>query len=128
MKKIIGSIAQTGAALWILNVWFLRYDKDTGYRGGGATNMKDEFANYGLPEQSVYAVGAAKVGLAIFMLIGLKVPKLARPASLGLAAFMVGALGMHAKVGDPLERSIPAISTLAASLTAALLADTTSGS
>jgi uncharacterized membrane protein YphA (DoxX/SURF4 family) len=121
MKKTIGSIAQTGAALWILNVWFLRFNKDTGYRGGGAQNMQEEFANYGLPKESVYAVGAAKVGLAILMLIGLKVPKFTRPASLGLAAFMVGALGMHAKVGDPLKRSIPAISTLAASLTAVAL-------
>lgn len=126
MKKTIGKLAQTGAALWILNVWFLRFDKDTGYRGGGAENMKDEFANYGLPKESVYVVGAAKVGLAVLMLIGLKAPKLTRPASLGLAAFMVGALGMHAKVGDPLERSIPAISTLAASLTAAAFASSES--
>ncbi|MFK8025510.1 MAG: DoxX family protein [Ilumatobacter sp.] len=123
MNKTIGQLAQTGAALWILNVWFLRFDKNTGYRGGDADNMTEEFANYGLPPESVWVVGSAKVGLALLMLIGLRVPKLARPASLGLAAFMVGALAMHAKVGDPLKRSIPAISTLAASLTAAALAD-----
>ena len=44
---IIGRIAQAGAALWILNVWFNRFDKDTGYRGGDATNMREEFEEYG---------------------------------------------------------------------------------
>ena len=41
--NIVGKAAQTGAALWILNVWFLRFNKDTGYRGGDATNMVEEF-------------------------------------------------------------------------------------
>ena len=46
--SIIGKIAQTGSALWILNVWFNRFNKDTGYRGGDATNMREEFEEYGL--------------------------------------------------------------------------------
>ena len=33
---IIGKIAQIGSAPWILNVWFNRFDKDTGYRGRDA--------------------------------------------------------------------------------------------
>ena len=48
--KIIGKIGQAGSALWILNVWFNRFNKDTGYRGGNATNMREEFEEYGLPE------------------------------------------------------------------------------
>ena len=119
--NVIGKIAQTTAALWILNVWFLRFDKDTGYRGGGATNMKEEFAEYGMPEAAMYTVGTVKVGLASAMLAGLWVPKLTRPASLGLAAFMVGAIGMHLKVKDPIKRALPAISVLSLSATAALL-------
>jgi hypothetical protein len=119
--KVIGKIAQTAAALWILNVWFLRFDKDTGYRGGDATNMKEEFAEYGFSENAMYAVGAAKVGLAGAMLAGLWVPKLTRPASLGLAAFMLGAIGMHVKVGDPVKRALPAISVFSLSATSALL-------
>lgn len=121
--KYIGRIAQVGAAGWILNVWFNRFDKDTGYRGGGATNMKEEFEEYGFSENQMYAVGATKVGLALTLLVGLFVPKVVRPAGIGLAAFMAGALGMHAKVGDPLKRSVPALSVLTLSSTAALLAD-----
>ena len=119
--SIIGKIAQTGSALWILNVWFNRFNKDTGYRGGDATNMREEFEEYGLSETTMYAVEAAKVGLAGLMLVGLFVPKVARPASAGLAALMLGAIGMHVKVKDPLKRSIPAISVFAGAAISAIL-------
>lgn len=117
----IGKAAQTVAALWILNVWFNRFDKDTGYRGGDATNMTEEFAEYGIPEKAMYAVGATKVSLAGAMLAGLRYSRLTVPASAGLAALMVGAIGMHVKVKDPLKRSLPAISVLALSATSAIL-------
>ena len=126
--NIIGRIAQTAAALWILNVWFNRFNKDTGYRGGGATNMREEFEEYGFSEKQMYAVGATKVSLAILMLAGHFVPKLVRPASIGLAMFMLGAIGMHAKVGDPVKRSMPAISVLTLSTLSAVLAGTRSSS
>ncbi len=118
----LGKIAQAAAALWIFNVWFLRFNKDTGYRGGGATNMKEEFAEYGMSEKTMYAVGATKVGLAGLMLVGLAEPKLARPAASGLAAMMLGAIGMHIKVKDPIKRALPAISVFSLATTAALLA------
>ena len=120
--NIIGRIAQTAAALWILNVWFNRFNKDTGYRGGDATNMREEFEEYGFSEQQMYAVGATKVSLAVLMLVGHCVPKLVRPASIGLATFMLGAIGMHIKVGDPLKRSMPAISVLTLSTVSAIAA------
>ena len=119
--KMVGKLAQTTAALWILNVWFRRFDRDTGYRGGGATNMTEEFAEYGMSESTMYAVGAAKVGLAGAMLVGLGVPKITRPASIGLAAFMVGAIGMHLKVHDPIKRAVPAITVFTLSATSAVL-------
>ena len=121
--KIVGRISQTVAALWILNVWFNRFNKDTGYRGGGAKNMQEEFEEYGISKNQMYVVGAAKVGLASMMLAGLAIPKLVRPASTGLAMFMVGALGMHVKVKDPIKRSMPAITVLTLSTVAAVLAD-----
>lgn len=123
----IGRIAQVGAAGWILNVWFNRFDRDTGYRGGEATNMKEEFAEYGLSEQQMYAVGATKVGLAVALLVGVFVPKITRPAALGLAAFMLGAIGMHIKVGDPVNRSAPALTVLGLSSIAALAAGNPKG-
>ena len=119
--NVIGKIAQTAAALWILNVWFNRFDKDTGYRGGGATNMKEEFAAYGLSENTMYAVGATKVGLAGLMLAGHAEPRLTRPASAALAAFMAGAIGMHIKVGDPVKRYLPALSVFSLATISAVL-------
>lgn len=118
--KIVGRIAQAIAALWILNVWFNRFDNDTGYRGGDATNMREEFQEYGFSEQAMYAVGATKVSLAGLMLVGLVKPKLTRPASASLALFMAGAIAMHAKVKDPIKRSLPAITVLSLSTVAAI--------
>lgn len=119
--RMIGKLTQTAAALWILNVWFNRFNKDTGYRGGGAKNMKEEFAVYGLSESTMYAVGAAKVGLASLMLVGHVKPRLIRPASAGLAMFMLGAIGMHIKVGDPVKRYLPALSVFSLSTISALV-------
>lgn len=119
--KIIGKAAQTSAALWILNVWLHRFNKDTGYRGGNATNMVEEFDEYGLSKKTMYAVGATKVGLAGLMLAGHRYPKLVRPASSALAVLMLGAIGMHAKVGDPIKRSLPAISVFTLSAASAIL-------
>ena len=119
--KLIGKLAQTAAALWILNVWFNRFNKDTGYRGGNATNMKEEFEEYGLSETTMYAVGAAKVSLAGLMLAGLVAPRVSRPASIGLAMFMLGAIGMHIKVGDPVKRYLPALSVFSLATVSAVL-------
>ena len=120
--RLVGKIAQPVAALWILNVWFVRFNKDTGYRGGDAANMKEEFAEYGMSETAMYAVGAAKVGLAGLMLVGHAQPRLVRPASAGLAMFMVGAVGMHLRVGDPVKRYLPAMSVFSLATLAAALA------
>ena len=119
--KLLGKVAQTAAALWILDVWFKRFDKDTGYRGGNATNMKEEFAVYGISEPAMYAVGAAKVTLAGLMLAGHAKPQLVRPASIGLAAFMLGAIGMHIKVGDRVKQCLPALSVFTLATTSAVL-------
>ena len=119
--KTIGKIAQTAAAVWIFNVWFNRFNKDTGYRGGDAKNMKEEFAVYGMSEKTMYAVGATKVSLASLMLIGHWVPKLVRPASGGLAALMLGAIAMHVKVKDPIKRALPAISVFSLATISAIL-------
>jgi hypothetical protein len=62
--EIVGNTAQTTAALWILNVWFNRFNKDTGYRGGAATNMVEEFEECGLSKNTIYTILATKVSLA----------------------------------------------------------------
>ena len=39
----IASILSVGIAVTLLNVWLLRINKATPYRGGQAQNMKEEF-------------------------------------------------------------------------------------
>jgi hypothetical protein len=69
----------------------------------------------------MYAVGAAKVSLAGLMLAGHAVPRVTRPASIGLAAFMLGAVGMHLKVGDPVKRYLPALTVFSLATVSAVL-------
>ncbi|MEO9222360.1 MAG: DoxX family protein [Mycobacteriaceae bacterium] len=76
---------------------------------------------YGLSENAMYAVGAAKVGLAGMLLAGHAAPRLVRPASIGLAGFMLGAIGMHIKVGDPVKRYLPALTVFSLATTSAIL-------
>ena len=60
----ITSILKLIIALGLLNVWVLRFNQSTSYRGGDANNMKEEFDNYGFASWFMYAIGAFKVVLA----------------------------------------------------------------
>jgi hypothetical protein len=55
------------------------------------------------------------------MLVGNVVPRVTRPASIGLAMFMLGAIGMHIKVGDPVKRYLPALTVFSLSTISAIL-------
>ena len=50
-------LLQIVAGLGIFNVWLLRFGQDTVYRGGNASNMREEFVVYGLPTVALYIVG-----------------------------------------------------------------------
>jgi len=100
-------------ALGLLNVWLLRSGSATDYRGGDARSLKEEFAAYGLPDVAFYVVGLLKVGSALALIAGLWMPELVAPAAGIVALLMVGALGMHVKVKDPLMKSLPAFLMLA---------------
>lgn len=108
-------------ALGILNVWLLRFNKSTPYRGGSARNMKEEFAAYGLPGWFMWVVGGLKVLLALCLLASFWRPELMRPAAIGMAALMLGAVGMHIKIRDASKKSIPALSVLLLSLLVACI-------
>lgn len=115
-------ILQLLAGLGIFNVWLLRSKNPTPYRGGNASNMKEEFAHYGLPEWSVAAVGFLKLAAATGLILGLFLPWLVLPSALLLACLMVGALSMHLKVNDPFKKSLPALSLLIITLVIAIMA------
>jgi len=110
---IITHLAQLIVGLGLLNVWLIRFNKATEYRGGTAKSMKEEFAAYGLPEWFCYVVGGLKIISGITLILGLFLPGIAvYPAGI-VSILMIGALAMHVKVHDPLKKSVPAASVLA---------------
>ena len=106
--RILVDILQVIAAFGLMNVWLMRFNQSTAYRGGSATTMHDEFATYGLPAWSMYAVGTLKVAIALMLIIGVWLPDVVRPSAMLLAALMLGAIAMHAKVHDPAIKYAPA--------------------
>lgn len=110
--EILKIILQLVVGLGILNVWLLRFNKDTSYRGGDASSMKEEFKTYGLPERFIYIVGFIKVTLAIMLIAGIWIESLVFPAAIGMAIMMLGAIIMHLKIKDSLRQTLPALSLL----------------
>lgn len=107
-------------ALGLLNVWIVRFDKPTPYRGGNSTNMIEEFKYYGLPKTFMYAIGLFKVLFSLFILFSLffgsKYDQLISMGLVFLSFIMVGSIIMHLRVKDPLNKSIPAIGMLVLSV------------
>lgn len=106
-------ILQIAAAIGLLNVWLLRAGRPTGYRGGDAGSMVEEFAAYGLPAWFAYVVGTLKVGSALALIAGIWIPSVVLPAAGLICILMLGALAMHARIRDPLNKSLPALGMLA---------------
>lgn len=104
-------------AAGILNVWLLRFNKKTKWRGAGAGNMNEEFAKYGLPSWFVPVVGFLKLFFAALLVISIFKTgyNLALIGALGMGVLMIGAIAMHIKVNDELKRSLPAFLMLAMS-------------
>lgn len=96
-------------ALGLLNVWIIRSNQETPYRGSHSSSLKKEFAAYGLPLWSFYVIGFLKIGSALLLLLGLWIPFLVFPSALVISLLMLGALCMHIKVRDPLKKLLPAL-------------------
>ena len=123
---IIIQVLQVVLALGLLNVWLVRYSKSTTYRGGAATNLKEEFAAYGLPVWSHYLVGALKLGCAGILIATLFFPwpQGVQAAAAVISVLMAGALAMHFKIKDPLMKSLPALAMLLMAVTLSVLMST----
>jgi hypothetical protein len=109
-------VIQVIIALGIFNVWLLRFGKPTGWRGGSAQNLKEEFQTYGLPDGFVWVIGFLKLLFAVLLVAGIWFPAVTRPAAIGVAVLMLGAVAMHVKVKDPLMKSLPAFTMLVLSV------------
>jgi uncharacterized membrane protein len=94
----------------ILNVWLLRFNVKTEWRGNGASNMNEEFSNYGLPSWFVPVIGFLKIGFAALLVISIfkTDANLSFIGAAGMGVLMIGAIGMHVKIKDTLKRSLPA--------------------
>jgi uncharacterized membrane protein YphA (DoxX/SURF4 family) len=112
---IIGSILQVIVGLGLLNVWLLRRQSSTAYRGGEAKNLKEEFATYGLPASMFYIVGGLKIICGVLLLVGLWYQPVVLPAAAVVVVLMLGAVVMHLKVGDAVVKFVPATLMLAMS-------------
>jgi uncharacterized membrane protein YphA (DoxX/SURF4 family) len=100
---------QLFVAFGLLNVWIIRSNQETPYRGSNASSLKNEFTAYGLPLWSYYVIGFIKISSALLLLLGLWIPFLVFPSALVVSLMMLGAVFMHIKVGDPLKKSLPAL-------------------
>jgi uncharacterized membrane protein YphA (DoxX/SURF4 family) len=117
-------IIQILIALGIYNVWLVRFGRSTSWRGGTAQNLKEEFAVYGLPPWVVLVVGFFKLLCATLLIVGLWVPVVTKPAAVGMAVLMLGAVTMHFKVSDPPKRALPAFTMLVLSVIVAVAGGT----
>lgn len=113
LKLIIG--------LSILNVWLVRANKSTQYRGGSAASIKEEFIAYGLPVWFMYLIGGLKVLLSVALIASIWFPELEMYSSLGISFLMLGAITMHLKIGDPVMKSFPAFLFLVLSVAVYLI-------
>lgn len=114
MKAMV--ILQVICALGLINVWILRNQKSTKYRGGDSKNLKEEFQAYGLPIWSYYLVGFLKISSACLLIVGIWMPILVLPIASLIFILMLGALTMHIKVRDSLVKAVPATLMLILSL------------
>ncbi|WP_252734386.1 DoxX family protein [Arenibacter algicola] len=93
----------------IINVWFIRFNKPTPWRGGDSKSMKEEFETYRLSPAIMYIVGTIKVTLAVLLLVSIWIKDLSTPAAGAMGIFMLGAIAMHFKADDPNIKSLPAL-------------------
>ncbi|MCK0133603.1 DoxX family protein [Arenibacter sp. S6351L] len=93
----------------IINVWFIRFNKPTPWRGGDSKSMKEEFETYRLSPAIMYTVGTIKVTLAVLLLVSIWIKDLSTPAAGAMGIFMLGAIAMHFKADDPNIKSLPAL-------------------
>jgi len=92
----------------ILNVWLLRKNKATKWRGGTAKNIFEEFQVYGFSKQFCYFIGFLKVSLAIVLLASIQFKTFTLLGSLGLSILLLGSIIMHIRTKDAWYKSFPA--------------------
>ena len=105
----------------VLVVWLLRQNVASTFRAGGVSNLKDEFAFYGLSNEIFYLTGVLKTTLAITLFASIWIEHLTVISSIGIAFFMLSAFFCHIKVRDNFYRSVPSFVMFVLSLTVCVI-------
>ena len=116
MLKILYICVSCFVSILVTNVWLFRFNKETPYRGGDATNMIEEFATYGLDINIMYLVGALKIFASLGLIIGVFKTKVSAYSSLLMAILMIGAIYFHFKISDPAIKYFPSVLMLLCSI------------
>ena len=116
MLRILYICVSFLVSILVTNVWLFRFNKETPYRGGNATNMIEEFAAYGLDINMMYLVGTLKVVASLGLIIGILKTKVSVYSSLLMAILMTGAIYFHFKISDPAIKYFPSVLMLLCSI------------
>ena len=100
--KYIKQILVLFVSITVLNVWLIRFNNATIFRGGDAANMLEEFIVYGFDKSFLYLIGALKISAALGLIIGLFYKKLIVPCALIIGVLM----GLLLCISGFLTRSI----------------------
>jgi len=120
MCNVLILVSQIIIAFGIYNVWLIRANQATGYRGGDAKTLEEEFHVYGLSTDTMRLVKVLKLSFATLILLGIWYPLLACLGAIGMGGLMLAAVAMHMKVRDPIKKALPAASLLILSLIVAI--------
>ena len=101
-------IIQVIIAIGIFNVWIVRFKKPSIYRGGDSTSMESEFKAYGFGDTFMKIIGFSKLSLACLLILGIWFPQVVDISAFLMGCLMIGAIGLHIKINDPLIKSLPA--------------------
>ena len=99
-------------ALGIFNVWILRCNQATEFRGGKSKSLKEEFKAYGLNIWFMYVIGLIKILISVLFIVSFFIADMSTLDLYGsaiMSTIMIGAILMHLKLKDPIKKSIPAI-------------------
>lgn len=116
MLKILYICVSFFVSILVTNVWLFRFNKETPYRGGDATNMIEEFATYGLDINIMYLVGTLKIFASLGLIIGVFKTKVSAYSSLLMSILMIGAIYFHFKISDPAIKYFPSVLMLLCSI------------
>ncbi|MFL2639287.1 MAG: DoxX family protein [Flavobacteriaceae bacterium] len=105
-------VIQSIIAIGIFNVWIFRFNKPSIYRAADAINMESEFKAYGFDKSFMNIIGFSKLSLACLLIAGIWFPNVVNPSAFLMGCLMIGAIGVHIKINDPLIKSLPAFTML----------------